>query len=223
MWGNIWRATIVVAVVAGAGSTPAFASEGSYVPETPEESGLAGSVAQSMCINQVPEIDYSIVRTAASAATLSATAPSAELVLTGEGQEISVPLQVNDAGEGQGTVLWPGVEVSGDGSVAALPGWVRSGDDWQPRDDAAAWTTGDVTAHLRVGEETLEVPLAYPGYSDECATPVGVASSSVSGDEGSAALALTGGQLPIAAAVGGGAAVVAGAFLVFRRRRRAES
>jgi len=244
MWGNIWRATIVVAVIAGAGSTPAFAADGSYVPSSPPDGGLDGSVVQALCVDEAPTIDYSIVRVAATAsarslstgpvtvstalaasstvrvavATAAASTPTAELVIRGDGQEIAVPLRVDAAGEGSGSILWPGVEVSGDGTVEALPGWVRSGDQWEPRNDAAAWTTGDVTAQLRVGGERIDVPLAYPGYSDDCATPVGVASGSVS-----RGLAQTGGQWPVAAAVGGAAAVVAGVLLVARRRRRVES
>lgn len=223
MWGNIWRATIVVAVIAGAGSTPAFAADGSYVPSSPPDGGLDGSVVQALCVDEAPTIDYSIVRVAATASarslsTAATSTPTAELVIRGDGQEIAVPLRVDAAGEGSGSILWPGVEVSGDGTVEALPGWVRSGDRWEPRNDAAAWTTGDVTGQLRVGGERIDVPLAYPGYSDDCATPVGVASGSVS-----RGLAQTGGQWPVAAAVGGAAAVVAGVLLVARRRRRVES
>lgn len=218
MWGNLWRAAIVGAVIVGAGSAPAFAADGSYVPNTPDESGLNGSVVQSLCVRQAPAIDYSIVRVDASAAARTASAPSAELVISGDGHQLSVPLTVDDAGEGHGTVLWPGVEVDGDGTVEALPGWVRSGDQWTPRDDAAAWTTGAVTAQLRVGDESIAVPLAYPGYSDTCATPTGVASNGTPGT-----LAFTGGQWPIAAAVGGAAAVAGGLLLIARRRRRVES
>ncbi|AZS42798.1 LPXTG cell wall anchor domain-containing protein [Microbacterium oleivorans] len=219
MWGNIWRATIVVAVVAGAGATPAFAADGTYVPNTPEP-GLGGSVVQSLCVRQAPSIDYSIDRVDASTAARSS---SAELVLSRGGRQIVVPLAVDAAGSGSGTVLWPGVEVAGSGAVTALPGWVRSGDDWEPRDDVAVWTTGDITAQLRVGDDTVAVPLAYPGYSDDCATPVGVASGGISGGSGSGILAHTGGQLPVAAAVGGAGAVAAGVFLVSRRRRRVEA
>ncbi|WP_413354946.1 LPXTG cell wall anchor domain-containing protein [Microbacterium sp. 1P06AB] len=244
MWGNIWRAAIAVAVIAGAGSTSAYAADGSYVPSSPPEDGLAGSVVQALCVDEAPTIGYSIVRVAATAsagglstgpvtmstalaalstarsavATAATSSPTAELVIRGDGQEIAVPLRVDASGEGSGSILWPGVEVAGDGTVEALPGWVRSGDGWEPRNDAAAWTTGDVTAQLRVGDESIDVPLAYPGYSDDCATPVGVASGGVSGG-----LPQTGGQWPVAAAVGGTAAVVAGAVLVSRRRRRAES
>ncbi|MFL0564786.1 LPXTG cell wall anchor domain-containing protein [Microbacterium sp. 179-I 1D1 NHS] len=241
MWGNIWRAAIAVAVIAGAGSTSAYAADGSYVPSSPPEDGLAGSVVQALCVDEAPTIGYSIVRVAATASAgglstgpvtmstalaalstarsaVATSSPTAELVIRGDGQEIAVSLRVDASGEGSGSILWPGVEVAGDGTVEALPGWVRSGDGWEPRNDAAAWTTGDVTAQLRVGDESIDVPLAYPGYSDDCATPVGVASGGVSGG-----LPQTGGQWPVAAAVGGTAAVVAGAVLVSRRRRRAES
>lgn len=225
MWGNIWRAATVVAVIAGAGSTSAYAADGSYVPSSPPEDGLDGSVVQALCVNEAPTIGYSVVRVPATAPAGSLSTgpaapstPTAELVIRGEGQEIAVPLRVDASGEGSGSILWPGVEVASDGTVEALPGWVRSGDEWEPRNDAAAWTTGDVTAQVRVGDDSIDVPLAYPGYSDDCATPVGVASGGVSGG-----LPQTGGQWPVAAAVGGTAAVVAGAVLVSRRRRRVES
>lgn len=218
MWGKVWRAAIAAAVITGAGSTAAFAADGSYVPDTPDESGVNGSVVQSLCVRQAPAIDYTIVRVDASAAARTASAgdTGAELVLTGEGHRMVVPLDVDAAGEGSGTVLWPGVEVGSDGAVDALPGWVRSGDQWAPRDDAAAWTTGDIAAELHVGDRTISVPLSYPGYSDECATPVGVASSTTE------ELAVTGGQLPFAAAIGGAAAVAAGLLLLVRRRRHVE-
>lgn len=216
MWGKLWRATIVGAVIAGAGAAPAFAADGSYVPSTPGGSGLDGSVVQSQCTDEAPAIGYSIVRVGGSAAARTASS-SAELVISGDGHRITVPLAVDDAGEGHGSVLWPGVEVAADGTVEALPGWVRSGDRWEPRDDAAAWTTGDVTATLHVGDDSLAVPLAYPGYSGDCATPTGVASNGTPGT-----LAFTGGELPTAAAVGGTVAVAAGAFLIARRRRRVE-
>ena len=51
MWGELWRAAIVGAVIVGAGSAPAFAADGSYVPNTPDESGLNGSVVQSLCVH----------------------------------------------------------------------------------------------------------------------------------------------------------------------------
>ncbi|MFJ6678314.1 LPXTG cell wall anchor domain-containing protein [Microbacterium sp. NPDC091382] len=206
-----------MAVAAGAGSTPAFASEGTYVPSTPEP-GLGGLVVQSSCIHEAPSIEYSIDRMdgAATARTASAQrVASPELVLSGGGRQIVVPLPTDAAGSGSGSVLWPGVVVSGDGAVTALPGWKRVGDQWEPRDDAAAWTTGDITAQLRVGDEMRSVPVTYPGYVDGCATPAGVASTGTGGGS----LAYTGGQLPIAAALGGAAAVVAGTFLVARRRR----
>ena len=219
MWGIIWRATIVVAVIAEAGSTSAFAADGSYVPKPPTGSGIDGSTAQSLCIGQAPTIDYSIVRVGGGSAAEARRADArAELVFSGDGKQLVVPLATASDGTGEGSVLWPGVTVDSAGTVTALPGWVRSGDEWQPRDDAAAWTTDDITAQLRVGDERLDVPLAYPGYSDECATPAGVASSQTPGG-----LAMTGGQMPVVAAVGGTAAVVAGVLLVARRRRRVES
>ena len=139
MWGNVWRATIVVAVISSAGVTPALAADGSYVPDTPPGGGLGGSVVQSMCIGQAPTIGYTIVRTAPSAsgaattqvrtvetasfstvATASSSAaaspPNAELVISGSGEQVAVPLQVDASGAGSGTVLWPGVETSADGT-----------------------------------------------------------------------------------------------------------
>ena len=232
MWGSIWRAAIVVAVVAG-GAAPAAADEGSYVPKTPREPGLDGSTVQSLCVDEAPTIGYSIVRVgdtdAAEAGRVddgsafvfrgaATRGARAELVLSGEGRRLTVPLATAADGTGQGTVLWPGVVTDDGGTVIALPGWERAGEDWRPRDDDAAWTTGDITARLEVGELSIDVPLAYPGYSEECATPGGVASNGVTGG-----LAMTGGQLPVAAALGGTAAVLVGALLVARRRRRVES
>lgn len=238
MWGNVWRAAMVGAVLAGAVAGPALADDGDYLPDTPREPGLDGSSVAAVCVDLAPRIQYSIVyvdadassltgpvtvRTAAFAAAPDVTAAgvdTAHLVLTDGTSILNIPLPLDASGNGEGSVLWPGVEVAADGAVTALPGWRLAGSSWEPRDDAAAWTTGDIRAQLRVGDRSLDVPLAYPPFSDECMTPFGVASSGATPGGG---LAATGGQLPIAVGLAGAASLLVGGVLIIRRRRRALS
>lgn len=219
MWGNVWRAAIVGAVLAGAVAGPALADDGDYLPDTPREPGLGGSSVAAVCVDLAPRIQYSIVHVGADDAAPPG-ADTAHLVLTDGSSRLDIPLPLDASGNAEGSVLWPGVEVAADGAVTALPGWRLTGSSWEPRDDAAAWTTGDIRAQLRVGDRSLDVPLAYPPFSDECMTPFGVASS---GETPGGGLAATGGQLPIAVGVAGAASLLVGGVLVVRRRRRALS
>src|SRR5690606_28779056 len=104
------------------------------------------------------------------------TGNQAALVLSDATHRLTLDLGSLDSGRIADAVLWPGASVDGQGVGNGWPGWVYEQGEWLQTPGNFAWTRGDIRAYIRVNPE-LDVPLAYPPESAECAGPAGEASS----------------------------------------------
>lgn len=211
------------AASAGVNTTPtptptASAGELDYTPGGQQQSSLAGSSANAVCLQSAPWINYEVTLTDPDG---EATGNQAALVISNGTNQISLQLGTLTAGHLAGSVLWPGASVDGQGVGDGWPGWVYEQGEWLETPGNFAWTRGDIRAWIRMNPD-LAVPLSYPDESAECAGPAGEPSSAGTGTQGS--LPATGGSsaavMPLAGVAVG--AVVAGlVVLLVRRRHRA--
>lgn len=140
----------------------------------------------------------------------------------------------------EGTLVWPGTVVGGDGRATDWPGWSRAADGTWSQGDEFSWATGSVevmfgstpavatTVAYPDGAECRPagvVPVNNPGTTTPGGTPgTSTPGTSTPGTTGGstglpAVLAQTGAAGP-ALAIGAGALLVGGTSLVLLRRAR---
>jgi LPXTG-motif cell wall-anchored protein len=202
-------------ILGGAGAAIADDDITGYTPVTPDTASLAGSTASGVCENGAPYITFDVTMTDPDN---TATSHEVHLVLTDGTHTDDITLGTLDAqNKLSGTILWPGASVE-NGVATGWPGWATINGQLVQTNSNFAWTRGEITATLEVNPE-LQVALAYPPASADCAAPASVPTAS-DGDE-AGILPVTGLNVPvIPIAVGGGIVLLVGAGLLLARRRR---
>lgn len=212
-------ASLVTATVLGItaiSGTAAFAvEEDPYTPSTSDDASLAGSLAATECVGDVPWIDYQVTLTDPDN---EITETAATLRITGSGQSVEIPLGTLVDDSLSGRVLWPGASVGADGTGTGWPGWTNESGVWEQTTGNFAWTRGPITATIHVNPEVV-VPLSYPVASPVCANPASESGLPLT-YSGEDALASTGSTVSwIAVGVGAAALALGGGLIAARRRR----
>lgn len=151
--------------------TPTPSGEPTPTPspsETPAGS-LEGSIAVGECLNDAPFIAYDVQIDPADTPLDDRTVL---LVLTDGTNTEEIELgELGADGTLSGRTLWPGASVADDGvTPTGWPGWEQLDDGtWVETDGNYAWTRGDIDAALVVNPD-IQVDLAYPEATPECAT-----------------------------------------------------
>ncbi|MFT4229872.1 MAG: cell wall protein [Microbacterium sp.] len=192
--------------VAGMGASSAFAAEDDYTPTTSSTLTLAGSTVTTECGSDVPWIAFDVALTDPDDL---ATSRTAYLTLSDGSSSVDITLGELEDDALSGSVLWPGASVDGTG----WPGWTEVDGEWVETSGNYAWTLGDITATIHVGDAAVAVPLSYSSVDSACATPTALS------DESPSALATTGGTLSLVALGIGVSALAIGSVLMVRQRR----
>nr|WP_236779016.1 cell wall protein [Agromyces seonyuensis] len=224
------RKTLTIAAVAAllfAGPAAASAAEGDeptndpYTPTTPFEPTLTGSTVTGVCDNDAPYISVNIQLTDPNGI---ATSNVAHLVLSdSQGNTIDLLLgELDENGNLQTTILWPGATVDEEGNATGWPGWAEVNGELVQTTGNFAWTRGSISAMIQVNPE-LPVPLSYPPATPLCnagphgttTTPAGSGGTSVTGS-GLAQTGVSPALLPIG--VGAGLLALVGTGQIVGRR-----
>ncbi|MGC5171056.1 LPXTG cell wall anchor domain-containing protein [Micromonospora sp. DT81.3] len=188
----------------------------SYTPNPQSDLSLAGTVATSECLGDVPWISFKVSMDDPGDVATSGTAV---LVMSDGANSVTVPLGelVDDSLSGR--VLWPGASIDAAGNPTGWPGWAQQDGAWVETSGNFAWTRGEISAVIVVNPE-IGVPLSYPQATPECATgPRGAVAAAT---EHEAALAMTGTDAAaLSIALGAAGTLLAGGVLLLARRRSA--
>jgi hypothetical protein len=156
----LWAAVLVVGVVVGLSGT---AVAGDYPPNPPGpgKRSLDVSAFSPDCIADAPYISYTIVPVG-----FASTGP-ADLTIRDINGDIVAEHTVEDL---TGRLVYPGAEVSADGTTTDWPGWIYDDGMWL-RDPSDAHLRDGLTITVEVASTTAVATVAYPDANSGCAGP----------------------------------------------------